>query len=106
MPQQALPRPGWYPDSTSSVPLLRFWDGARWTSQTRLVDRDPGPSGEKPTRRKKRWWLVVKSGAVGAFVLAAAVIGTALARGQQVCSVNTQGEFVFAAKGEQCVPKA
>ncbi|WP_414647963.1 DUF2510 domain-containing protein [Cellulomonas sp.] len=59
MPQQALPRPGWYPGLTSSVPLLRFWDGARWTSQTRLVDREPGPGGEKPAPRKKRWWQVV-----------------------------------------------
>jgi len=90
----------------SSVPLLRFWDGARWTSQTRLVDRDPALGGDKPAPRKKRWWQVVKWGAVGAFVLAAAVVGIALARGQQVCSVNTQGEFVFAGKGEQCVPKA
>ncbi|PVU84131.1 hypothetical protein DDP54_09000 [Cellulomonas sp. WB94] len=100
-----MPRPGWYPGSTLSVPLLRFWDGARWTPQTRLVDSDPGGGGAKPPR-KRRWWQAVKWGAVGAFVLAAAVIGVALARGQQVCSVNTQGEFVFVTKDEQCVPKA
>lgn len=119
MPQRALPRPGWYPDTTSSVPLLRYWDGARWTSHTRLpgkVVTAPGgasPTADSPVPRQARLpaptgrrWVAVKWGAVAAFVLAASVVGITLARGQQVCSVNTQGEILFATKGEQCVPKA
>jgi len=119
MTPQALPRPGWYPDTTSSVPLLRYWDGVRWTSQTRLPgEAVTARSGAPPmaaspvsvqTRTpapKGRRWLAVKLGAVATFVLATAVVGITLARGQQVCSVNTQGEFIFATRGEQCVPKA
>ena len=113
MPQQAGPRPGWYPDATSSTPLFRYWDGARWTSQTRLRDaggfRPPaapvGTSAPKAPPKRGRGWQAVKWGAVAAFVLAASVIGIVLARGQEVCSVSTQGVVVFATKGEQCVPK-
>src|SRR5665647_1418753 len=106
MPQQALPRPGWYPDSTSSVPLLRFWDGARWTSQTRLVDRDPGPGGEKPAPRKKRWWQVVKWGGRRRLRARGGRRRHRAREGAAGLQREHQGEFVFAGKGEQCVPKA
>ena len=70
----------------------------RWLRRDRVEHLDPAP--------KKRRGRTVAWGAVATFVLAAAVVGITLARGQQVCSVNTQGEFTFAAEGEQCVPKA
>jgi hypothetical protein len=116
MTQQASPRPGWYPDTMSSVPLLRYWDGVAWTSRTQLPAA-PGPPappsspvpGQAPDPAqpapKKRRWMAVKWGAVATFVLAAAVVGITLARGQQVCSVNTSGEFIFATRGEECVSK-
>ncbi len=115
MPQQARPGPGWYPDTTSTVSLLRYWDGARWTSQTRLpAEVVPTPGGAPPAAASQtpkpattgRRWRAVRWGAVATFVLVSAVVGISLARGQQVCSVNAQGEIAFATKGEQCVPKA
>lgn len=90
----------------SSVPLLRFWDGARWTSQTRLVDRDPGPGGEKPAPRKKRWWQVVKWGGRRRIRARGGRRRHRAREGAAGLQREHQGEFVFAGKGEQCVPKA
>ncbi|WP_345204481.1 DUF2510 domain-containing protein [Fodinibacter luteus] len=112
MPPSTATPPGWYPDTQSSVPLLRYWDGTRWTTQTSLRPADGGGSppsaattaSARPPR--SRWWQAVKWGAVAAFLLATAVVGVALlVNHQQVCSVSTKGEFTFAAAGEQCVPK-
>lgn len=115
MPQPTAAPPGWYGDTQSSVPLLRFWDGNRWTKQTRLPDgggsatpvtaATAGTAGGPTPQPPRRWWQAVKWGAVAAFVLVTAVVGVALWRGQVVCSVNTKGEIVFVGKGEQCVSK-
>lgn len=112
MPQPTTTPPGWYPDTQSSVPLLRYWDGSRWTTQTRLPGgdgRDPATSvpttaSAPATPVRQRWWQAVKWGAVAAFLLATGVVGVALlVNHQQVCSVSTKGEFIFAPRGEQCV---
>lgn len=110
MPQPTTTPPGWYPDTQSTVPLLRYWDGSRWTTQTRLPPTPGG--GTTPVAdtasppRPRRWWQAVKWGAVAAFLLATGVVAVALfVNHQQVCSVSTKGEFIFAPAGQQCVTK-
>lgn len=42
--------PGWYPDPFSGAGFLRWWDGTRWGTQTRLADVPPetAPAGLVP----------------------------------------------------------
>ena len=42
--------PGWYPDPFSGSGFLRWWDGTRWGTQTRLADAPPesAPAGPAP----------------------------------------------------------
>lgn len=93
-------QPGWYPDQNSSTPLLRYWDGRQWTSDTKLPAPPEPPQPEGRRRYRSR---PIKYGAIAAFVLVAVVIGIALSRGQQLCSANTAGTLTFATKGEGCI---
>lgn len=114
MARDAAPPPGWYADSSASGPSLRYWDGTRWVvpdvpGGAGTPGRGPavvaaGPGAKGP--RSRGWWRAVRWGAVGTFVLVAGVVVYVLAQGQQVCQVNMQGEFTFAAEGEQCVARA
>lgn len=47
MPNMTNPQPGWYPEAPGS-PVLRYWDGARWTDQTRHQRPGDGSPWEVP----------------------------------------------------------
>jgi hypothetical protein len=38
--------PGWYP-APGSPPLLRWWDGIRWTGETREADSSDQPASQQ-----------------------------------------------------------
>ena len=94
------PEPGWYPDKSSSTPLMRYWDGRQWTSETKLP---APPEPRKQDERRRSRWGPIKWGAIATFALVATVIGVSLGRGQQLCSADTAGTLTFATKGETCI---
>lgn len=104
-PPPATHPAGWYPDPVAGDPtLLRYWDGAAWTTHTARVGAATPTPGTTPTpttpatneRARRRWLVPVKWGALGAFALAAIVVGVALASGQQVKEVDpSSGKITF-----------
>jgi hypothetical protein len=42
-----LPQPGWYPDAADPA-ILRWWDGSRWTGDTRPASQPPPPGAMRP----------------------------------------------------------
>ena len=68
--------PGWYPDPGAppgATPLLRWWDGGRWTEhlqhQPQSVGRAPGPTTDDGQPLAGWWWRalawLIDSAAVG-----------------------------------------
>lgn len=71
--------PGWYPDPGGDRRLLRYWDGTRWSSQTRPAP--PGVAPAPPVRRSGPGRLLVP-------VIIAIVVVAVIA---VVTTVATQG---------------
>src|SRR5688500_7784117 len=71
--------PGWYPDPGAPpgvTPLLRWWDGGRWTEHLQHPPQPasrPGPTTEDGQPLAGWWWRVL------AWVIDSAVTGTGTA---------------------------
>jgi hypothetical protein len=55
-----LPAPGWYPDPSGS-PLLRWWDGERWSEDTHPLPGDAGEQPAQPTARSEGGAVAVQA---------------------------------------------
>lgn len=76
-PQQ--PAPGWYPDPGRPT-TDRYWDGVKWTAQTRLGSSSSSPPSWQYTGPQPRSNDLVIAGWITAFVfpIAGLIIGVGL----------------------------
>lgn len=92
------PPTGWYPDPSGRPGRLRWWDGERWTAQTRPVDGPTGPpratpqnpgrpgTGAEPSERRPRtsgiarWWPLLAAAVALGLVLVLLTVGFLLFR--------------------------
>lgn len=80
MSDEQRPPPGWYPWSTQ---LSRYWDGSRWTDQTRPLGWQTTPQAYLRTHSKwhqRRW---VRRGLAFGVVLLIGAIGSTIEKQQR-----------------------
>jgi hypothetical protein len=65
------PPAGWHPDPYFNPSIERYWDGERWTDQTR-----PTGSGYSTAKKRRKWPLVAAVAVVGFIGVAAFTGGT------------------------------
>jgi hypothetical protein len=87
--------PGWYQDPWNAA-AQRYYDGRNWTERVRPAGA-PTPTTQ-PKGGGKRLAGVI---AVATFLLATAVVCYAMARGQNVKSVDTHGKIEFFDNGKE-----